>query len=74
MQHSQCLQGFHRATRKEWRRDVTDRQSKSAVGVNSDNSTVVNAFDEAVAQDFGDEGQLEASVGSRSETSASPSR
>jgi hypothetical protein len=35
---------------------------------------VMNALDEVVADDFGDNCQLEASVGNRSETSASPSR
>jgi hypothetical protein len=42
--------------------------------VDGDDPTVMNALDEAVANDFGDERQLDASVGSRSETSASPSR
>ena len=73
-QHPQCLQRFHRTAGEEWRRDVTDCQATSAVSTDGDDSTVMNAFDEAVAYDLGDEGQLEASVGSRSETSASPSR
>jgi hypothetical protein len=35
---------------------------------------VMNAFDEVVTDDLGDDRQLVESVGSRSETSAAPSR
>ena len=42
--------------------------------IDRNNAAVMNAFDNAVADDLRDDGQLVASVCSRSETSASPSR
>src|SRR4051794_9743414 len=72
-QHSQRLQRFQAAARVHRGVDVADLDDPLPGTVEPDHRAVVAALDEAATDDLGDD-RGHASDGSRSETSASPSR